>query len=219
MKTSMSMNKHRIAIALALGMTLSASAHATLFDRGNGMVYDDVLDVTWLADANYAATQFAESGGTLGDADGLMVWGVASAWAYNLEYAGFTDWRLPTATVGCPLRGCTDSEMAHLFYVDLGGTADQSILTSTDPDMALFTNLQSYGYWTGTIFSPITSNAYDFIFDNGWQYFAPRSQPFYAWALTDGDVAAIPEPETYALLLAGLGLVGWAARRRHVANT
>lgn len=28
------------------------------------------------------------------------------------------------------------------------------------------------------------------------------------------SVVAIPEPETYALLLAGLGLVGWAARRR-----
>jgi hypothetical protein len=27
-------------------------------------------------------------------------------------------------------------------------------------------------------------------------------------------VAAIPEPETYALMLAGLGLVGWMARRR-----
>ncbi|MEW5769005.1 MAG: alkaline phosphatase D family protein [Pseudomonadota bacterium] len=28
------------------------------------------------------------------------------------------------------------------------------------------------------------------------------------------QVAAVPEPETYAMLLAGLGLVGWAARRR-----
>lgn len=27
-------------------------------------------------------------------------------------------------------------------------------------------------------------------------------------------VAAIPEPSTYALMLAGLGLVGWAVRRR-----
>lgn len=27
-------------------------------------------------------------------------------------------------------------------------------------------------------------------------------------------VASVPEPETYALLLAGLGLVGWASRRR-----
>jgi hypothetical protein len=30
-------------------------------------------------------------------------------------------------------------------------------------------------------------------------------------------VAAIPEPQTYALLLAGLGVVGWAARRRQRA--
>lgn len=31
-----------------------------------------------------------------------------------------------------------------------------------------------------------------------------------------GVVAAVPEPETYAMLLAGLGLVGFAARRRTV---
>ena len=30
----------------------------------------------------------------------------------------------------------------------------------------------------------------------------------------DLNVAAIPEPETYAMLLAGLGAIGWAARRR-----
>ena len=29
--------------------------------------------------------------------------------------------------------------------------------------------------------------------------------------------APIPEPETYAMLLAGLSLVGWAARRRESA--
>lgn len=28
------------------------------------------------------------------------------------------------------------------------------------------------------------------------------------------NVTSVPEPETYAMLLAGLGLVGWAARRR-----
>jgi hypothetical protein len=28
------------------------------------------------------------------------------------------------------------------------------------------------------------------------------------------DVAAVPEPETYAMLLAGLGLLGFAARRK-----
>ena len=28
------------------------------------------------------------------------------------------------------------------------------------------------------------------------------------------QVTAVPEPETYALMLAGLGLVGWVASRR-----
>ena len=31
-------------------------------------------------------------------------------------------------------------------------------------------------------------------------------------------VNAVPEPETYALMLAGLGVVGWAARRRKAAR-
>jgi len=29
-----------------------------------------------------------------------------------------------------------------------------------------------------------------------------------------GDVAAVPEPETYAMMLAGLGLINFVARRR-----
>jgi hypothetical protein len=34
------------------------------------------------------------------------------------------------------------------------------------------------------------------------------------FVVADVTVGAIPEPETYALMLAGLGLVGWMARRR-----
>lgn len=42
---------------LALGlMGLAGGAQAALWDRGNGMIYDDVLNVTWLQDANYAKT-------------------------------------------------------------------------------------------------------------------------------------------------------------------
>jgi hypothetical protein len=37
---------------------------------------------------------------------------------------------------------------------------------------------------------------------------------FIASSVTNVTVAAVPEPETYAMMLAGLGLVGFAARRR-----
>lgn len=46
-------------------------ANATLYDRGGGLIYDDVLNITWLQDANYA--------------DGKMTWADADAWADGLE--------------------------------------------------------------------------------------------------------------------------------------
>jgi len=43
--------------ACLLALTLSPHASAALFDRGNGMIYDSDLNITWLADANYFKTQ------------------------------------------------------------------------------------------------------------------------------------------------------------------
>ena len=37
----------------------------------------------------------------------------------------------------------------------------------------------------------------------------------YSGTITTNPVAAIPEPETYAMMLAGLGLLGFSARRRN----
>jgi hypothetical protein len=92
--------------------------------------YDDVLDITWLADANYART----SGH---DADGMMDWPAATAWVKSLDYFGVTGWRLPavaplngstydhtfsnngTTDVGFASRG-TLSELADLYCVTLG---------------------------------------------------------------------------------------------------
>ncbi len=39
-----------------LAFGLSGMAQAALFDRGGGMIYDDVLDISWLQDANYTQT-------------------------------------------------------------------------------------------------------------------------------------------------------------------
>lgn len=82
--------------ALAIGTTCLASmANATLFDRGHGLFYDDVLNITWMQDANYARTQYLTSAGIFGDADGKMNWNAATTWVQDLKFAGYDDWRLP----------------------------------------------------------------------------------------------------------------------------
>ncbi|MBL8413666.1 MAG: DUF1566 domain-containing protein [Propionivibrio sp.] len=149
------LNKAALALATA-GVLSSGVAQAALNDRGGGLIYDVVLNITWLRDANYAATQYAATGGTQGDADGLMNWNAANAWAAGLSYAGYDDWRLPTAlnqdgSGPCDSFDCTNSEMGHMFYNNMGAIAFNSILTgSNTANLAQFTNLQPYIYWSGT---------------------------------------------------------------------
>ena len=60
------LNKAALALATA-GVLVSGVAQAALFDRGGGLIYDDVLKITWLSDANYAKTNNYDS-------DGRMNW-------------------------------------------------------------------------------------------------------------------------------------------------
>ena len=47
--------KNKILTIISMSV-LPFTANAALYDRGNGLIYDDVLDITWLQDANYAKT-------------------------------------------------------------------------------------------------------------------------------------------------------------------
>lgn len=178
-------------------LVMCGIANAELIDRGGGLIYDTDYDITWLADANFAMTSNY-------DADGLMTWSQANTWADQLEYGGYDDWRLPTALNqdGTGPDGWYDdaydhngSEMGHLFYDELGGTAGESIYESTDPDLDLFLNIQADLYWTSTS-GPYSGRHWFFAFSNGSQWGQPDSYGGYAWAVRDGDVAPVPEPAT-----------------------
>lgn len=79
-------------------------------------------------------------------------------------------------------------------HVNFGSAADDYTVNSGD------------GFSTRTIsFTPSTTGTYSLIFQNlGGDNVG---------ALLD-NVSVVPEPETYAMLLAGLGLLGFMARRR-----
>lgn len=225
-----------IASGLVAASLVSATANAALQGRdldGNlttaEAYYDTDLDITWLADANYAWTSAYNPVGAL-NLGGAMDWGTAYLWAANLSFTDgvnvYDNWRLPAtlqpdASCGGQLvasygYNCTGSEMGHLFYAELGGTAG-SLFFSADSDLAKFTNLQDYGYyWSATEYANNTGEAWYFDFSDGYQLERNKGYAQYAWAVSPGDVgvAAVPEAQTYALMLAGLGLVGLVARRQ-----
>jgi hypothetical protein len=249
-KLTSSLKIKNAVLAGALTLLLG-NAHASLFDRGGGLLYDNVLNITWLADANYAKT----SGYS---ADGLMNWVDANAWADGLSFGGYTDWRLPTVTPvngtsfnyggssvdlgGWGYDGSSDrgfnitspnSELSFMYYVNLGLKGYLSSTGDFQPDFGVFgdgtvggqkdvglvMNLQSSGYWFGTAFHATTS-AWNFYTGTGSQSHDGVTVPAGAWAVRDGDVAAVlspvPEPSTYAMLLAGLGFLGfmtWRSKR------
>jgi len=242
----------RSAIAVAAGALLSTSVaqaasvsgqgtwETTLQGRdldGNALngfeaFYDTALNITWLADANLAKTSGY-------DADGMMSWGAASAWAANLNVGGVTGWRLPTlvdsGAAGCAqvANGGSDcgynvspstSEWAHMFYVTLGNKGQNSPSGATQSGSGLtnsgaFSNLQSGPYWTG-VEVPSSGYAWFFGTGKGIQNVGPQGNAYFAWAVHAGDVASlgnvtspVPEPESLALVLAGIGATLLMRRR------
>ena len=117
--------------------------------------------------------------------------------------------------------GCTGGELSHLFVSDLGNGAGVSVLNSVGDtatqiaNLAMFSNVQSYVYWSGTEYAPDTGGARIFRTDDGFQGYGIKIGGLYAVAVRPGDVAAVvPEPQAWVMLLLGLAGVVLAVRKR-----
>ena len=222
--------------AAMAGLLGSGSAQAALVDRGGGMLYDTVLNITWLQDANYARTSNY-------DADGRMNWRQANTWANNLEYGGYSDWRLArnspvngtrsgwnysyphdgTKDVGYNITS-TLSELSYMYYVNLGLKSAVSPngefpwtewgifgngTTGGQNDVGLVKNIQSYAYWSGTAFATYPNDmAWFFDTRDGLQsYDGFQSTEFFAsWAVRPGDVTVAAVPVPGSVALLAGGL-------------
>ena len=222
-------------VAAAAMLALTGAAQAALVNRGGGMIYDSTRNITWLADMNYAQTSGHIGAGV--NANGTMTWNAAVAWANGLVYGSYDDWRLPTLNPsdtscsgnfnpggGFPLQyfgfNCTGGELSGLFVTDLGNKAldvrDQAGDTAEQiANLALFSNVQSSVYWSGTEYAPAPGLAWVFSTLVGYQGVDDKNSGLYAVAVRPGDVAAsVPEPQTLALVLLALGATLVARRRR-----
>ena len=213
------------AATLSIGLLTATGANAALVSiLGGQAIHDTDLNITWLADANYALTSGYTTVSAPNLKPGQMNWYVANSWIASLNaenggagHLGYNDWRLPTTlqpdascsgqnSLGSYGRNCTGSEMGYLFYKELGGVAGFSITTTHNSNYDLFSNFQSNFYWSGTP-SPVlrtTSFAWGFGFYDGSQGYVPQYlSAQYALAVR-GQVVPVPT----AALLFGSGLLG-----------
>jgi len=223
-------------------LSVSSVASAGLIDRGNGMIYDDVLDVTWLQDTNYALTSGysvvnANSTneyipGTTADeysqqiyANGAMGFNAANTWVDQLNYGGFSDWRLPTVKLNVYGDYPEFSELLYMFKVNLGNTCSDpdDLCTSLNTafndistgkvvnffnvnnDIAHYVTDTVDPYNYGMVFTYYKETNHNEV--SGWG-------PIGAWAVRDGDVAKVSEPSTIVAML--LGLAGLCVRRKAI---
>lgn len=202
--------------ALLTTIALAGPAQAALINRGGGMVYDSDLDITWLQDWNLSRTLGVST-------YGQMSWGGAVAWAADLVFGGYSDWRLPTAanpdgSGPCgPGYNCRDGELGHLWYTELRNDSVGGLRNVGD-----FLNLNNASiYWTATEYAQDPRYAWFFYSGVGWQgwqenrFALGKANLMNAVAVRDGDVGtAITEPASLALSLIALGAVALQRRRR-----
>lgn len=237
-----------LAAILVLGPTVTHAGLTVLADTR--FVYDDVLDVTWLRDAN------AGAGSGFDDGQGLMNWASAMAWAGSLSYTlkgpggsrTYEDWGLPMMTLindppcysydgGCDGGSNIarpDSPLAYMYSMNLGNvsrcstdghcpqpgwtaTPNATFIDRVTNQPESFQDLQSSAYWYGTEqwFSPHYWTAWGFNFTHGSQGQDLQDHLAIAWPIHPGLVVApVSEPHPWAMLMLGLGWLGWQARTR-----
>ena len=145
---------------------------------------------------------------------GTVTWFGAQAFVNylnSINYAGSHQWGLPTTPDSDSSGGFnkTNSQMGELFYNELGGIAGNSI-----PNSNYFSNVQAYLYWSSTEYSSDPKYMYAWLFNTftGNQGATFKSSQYYAWAVSPGNIAAVPVPS--ALLLFGTGLLGLLSLKR-----
>lgn len=136
----------------------------------------------------------------LNDADGLA--GSSSAWTQN--------------TFGWITNDPSDSDFINLNYLYCDGC------TSTPDFKNVWGTAGSFDVSLKRVFAANTSIAtFSNVMSGGVYAFGTGSSARLAQTSTYFDVVMVPvpEPETYAMLLAGLGLMGAIARRRKSKET
>ncbi len=198
--------------------TPPASGTGSQVNPGGQTVYDPVTNVTWLADANLAATNtfglpLCKAPGSpnlcVGQS-GAMNFNSASQLIENMNaaaYLGQTNWQMPAADPNCAASySCStaSSLFQDLYYNQLGLTRGTPVVTPPGIAVGPFTGIMPYLYWTcqadkvtepcGTAV-PATGFEWSFWFGNGFEGTDVLAHDMYVTAYFPGARATATVPE------------------------
>ena len=200
--------------------------------------YSTALNLTWLADANLAATSGAAPYGVFNRDD-------ADKWAQEVSLWGVSGWRLPSIIQdggaldcysyldGATIDACAapvapgSSELAYLY----------TSLKSAGAD-SLFQNIQ-HNYWQRDPLQPIAFGDETVLVDMSSILGVLRGRSWHfdwiqgenqlvsnapnvgsrVWLVHDGDIlSAVPEPSSFAIFALGLVAILLCAHRKQTSR-
>jgi hypothetical protein len=216
-----------------LGRDINGNAVAADSDSAV-FLYDTVLDITWLrsagsgSDLSWSESQAWVANLNLGGFTGWRLPALrpvnGTEFQYGFSNNGTADEGYAKTDVGWG----TASELGHLFYVTLGNKGQCQPNDAAPGECQIqegygltntgtFQGLSSGYYWFDLLYAPYPLAAWAFTTKRGQQFYDGKNFPWYAEAVRPGDVAAaVPEPQSLALMLAGVVGVAVALRQRHL---
>jgi hypothetical protein len=162
-------------------------AHSVLVAGDGGRtLHDSRLAVTWLADANLAASEtfgvpYVNKSGSMSYATAVRWVAAMNASNSGAGYLGHTNWQLPTVPdidATCALTGphgerfgfnCSASALGSLYYVSLGLREPDSAVPNSQNQVGPFQNFQPYLYWSKSPAADPKQGFVSFSFSSGFQ--------------------------------------------------